>query len=314
MTETPWIDPNGQVMRRLELHLTYTCPERCVFCSEAHRMERYKSFPVTFGRVATVLRQQAARGITNIHLTGGEPTIHPRFIDVLRLAKKLGMRTSIGTIGTRLADRAFAEAALPYLDEALFSIHGPTPEVHNSLTKRAWSFDKVTRAFTNCLSIKPEFGAYVNTVITRHNIDVLPETAEMIDKMGAKLLVISNLTPEGDGFDGYEDLAVPLHRLAEVLPLVPPRVKSAVVRFFAVPMCVLGDHALASNDLHWDPRVTVEWASAPGKVIFDGVYSWAPDRKRTHVSTCLKCDKKPLCKGVFERYKELWSVEDLEAG
>jgi MoaA/NifB/PqqE/SkfB family radical SAM enzyme len=298
-------------MERLELHLTYTCPEQCVFCSEDHRMTSYKAFPVTFGRVATVLRQQAGRGVKSVHFTGGEPTIHPRFIDVLKLAKKLGMRTSIGTIGTRLADRAFAERALPYLDEGLFSIHGPTAEVHNALTRRDWSFDRVTTAFRNCVELKPSFGAFVNTVVTRHNVDVLPETAAMVDEMGAQLLIISNLTPEGAGLDTYEALAVPLERLAEVLPLVPPRVKSAVVRFFAVPMCVLGEHAMLSNDLHWDPRVTVEWASEPGKVVFDGLYSWAPDRKRTHVSACEDCDKRGLCMGVFERYTELWSVDRL---
>ena len=70
MSEQPWIGPNGQVMRRLELHLTYTCPERCVFCSEEHRMEQFRAFPVTFGRVATVLRQHARRGVTNVHFTG----------------------------------------------------------------------------------------------------------------------------------------------------------------------------------------------------------------------------------------------------
>lgn len=311
MSARPWIGPNGQVMRRLELHLTYTCPERCVFCSEDHRMTRYKSFPVTFGRVATVLRQQAERGITNVHITGGEPTIHPRFIDVLKLAKKLGMRTSIGTIGTRLADRDFAEAALPYLDEALFSIHGPDAQTHNALARRPWSFQRVTDAFQNCLELNPNFGAFVNTVVTRHNVDVLPDTAAMVDGMGAKLLVISNLTPEGAGFDTYEDLAVPLQKLAEILPKVPPRVKSAVVRFFAVPMCILGEHAMLSNDLHWDPRVTVEWGSQPGKVVFDGIYSWAPDRKRTHVDACQPCDKRNLCMGVFERYSELWSVGGL---
>ena len=313
MNDVPWIGPNGQVMRRLELHLTYTCPERCVFCSEEHRMEKYNRFPVTFGRVATVLRQQAARGVTNVHITGGEPTIHPRFVDVLKLAKKLGMRTSIGTIGTRLADRAFAEKALPFLDEALFSIHGPDSDTHNALTRRDWSFERVIRAFENCVDLKPEFGAFVNTVVTRHNVDVLPDTAEMVDKMGAKLLVISNLTPEGGGLDAYAELAVPLRKLAEVLPLVPPRVKTAVVRFFAVPMCVLGEHRMLSNDLHWDPRVTVEWGEAPGKVIFDGLYSWAPDRKRTHVSACDGCDSRGLCMGVFERYSELWSVDSLRA-
>ena len=119
----PWIGPNGEKMERLELHLTYTCPERCVFCSEDHRMTKYKQFPVTWGRVATVLRRHAENGVKNIHITGGEPTIHPRFIDVLRLSKKLGMRTSVGTIGTMLSRPEFAKEALPFLDEALFSIH-----------------------------------------------------------------------------------------------------------------------------------------------------------------------------------------------
>ena len=116
----PWIGPNGQIMDRLELHLTYTCPERCVFCSEEHRMNKYRQFPVTWGRVATVLRTHAERGVKAVHLTGGEPTIHSKFLDVLRLAKKLGMRTSVGTIGTMLSRPDFADQALPFLDEALF--------------------------------------------------------------------------------------------------------------------------------------------------------------------------------------------------
>ena len=138
---TPWIGPHGQTMKRLELHLTYTCPERCVFCSEEHRMARYREFPVTWGRVATVLRTHATRGVTAVHLTGGEPTIHPRFIDVLKLCKKLGMRTSVGTIGTMLQQPDFAAAAVPHLDEALFSLHGPTAEIHGALAGRDGSFE-----------------------------------------------------------------------------------------------------------------------------------------------------------------------------
>ena len=76
-------------------------------------------------------------------------------------------------------------------------------------------------------------------------------------------------------------------------------------------MCVLGSSELLSNDLHWDPRVTVEWGSEPGKVVFQSIYSWAPDRKRTHVSACKSCDKAKMCMGVFERYTDLWSIDDL---
>jgi MoaA/NifB/PqqE/SkfB family radical SAM enzyme len=311
IADTPWIGPLGQSMERLELHLTYTCPERCQFCSEDHRMKAYRGFPVTFGRVATVLRMQAERGVKNIHLTGGEPTIHPRFIDVLRLAKKLGMRTSVGTIGTRLSDEAFAAEALPFLDEALFSLHGPNADMHDALAGRDGSFAQVTRALSLARRLRPDFGAYVNTVVTRANVEVLGDTVALADELRARLVVVSNTTPEGKGLDDYERLSVPLEVLGRVLPTVPARAKQAIVRFFGVPMCLLGDHAMLSNDLHWDPRVTVEWQSAPGKVIFDGIYSWAPDRKRVHVPACEGCRRRDVCMGVFDRYAELYPTDAL---
>jgi molybdenum cofactor biosynthesis enzyme MoaA len=307
----PWIDTNGKCMERLELHLTYTCPERCVFCSEEHRMRAYKQFPVTWGRVATILRTHAERGVKAVHLTGGEPTIYPRFVDVLELAKKLGMRTSVGTIGTMLRRPAFAEQALPFLDEALFSLHGPTAAVHDELTGRTGSFEQVTEALALCKAIKPHFSAFVNTVITNHNIHLLPDTVALAASLGATLIVVSNTTPEGLGEDRYEELAVPLSVLAEILPKVPARAQDAIVRFFGVPMCLLGTHATLSNDLHWDPRVTVEWQTAPGKVAFTGIYSWAPDRRRVHTNECTKCNLKQVCSGVFDKYVDLWPTDAL---
>ena len=308
---TPWIGPSGQRTKWLELHITYTCPEKCVFCSEEHRMIAYKPYKVTWGRVAKVLRTHAERGVTRVHLTGGEPTIHPRFVDILKLAKKLNLRTSLGTIGTMLAREDFAREALPYLDEALFSLHGPDAATHDPLAGRKGSFDTVTHAITLCKSIRPEFKAYVNTVVTKDNVDVLPDTVALAESLGAELIVISNLTPEGAGLDQYERLAVPLERLAEVLPTVPARLKTAGLRYFGVPMCVLGEHGMLSNDLHWDPRVTVEWASEPGKVVLTEFYNWDPGRKREHVRPCTDCTLNKVCMGVFDRYSELWSVDAL---
>lgn len=307
----PWIGPHGEVMRRLELHVTYTCPERCVFCSEEHRMQRFRPYAVTWARVATVLRTHLERGVRAVHLTGGEPTIHPQFVEILELAKKLGMRTSVGTIGTMLCREDFARRALPHLDEALFSLHGPDAETHDALTRHPGSFAQVMRAIELALAIRPDFGAYVNTVVTQHNVDVLPETVALADRLGVQLVVISNATPEGLALDDYEALAVPLETLARILPRVPAAAARAVVRFFGVPMCLLGEHRALSNDLHWDPRVTVEWASEPGKVILDDFYNWAPDRKRVHVERCAPCTHRDVCMGVFDRYAELYPTDAL---
>jgi MoaA/NifB/PqqE/SkfB family radical SAM enzyme len=220
------------------------------------------------------------------------------------------MRTSVGTIGTMLSREDFARRALPHLDEALFSLHGPDAATHDALAGREGSFERVTRAIRLARDIAPpRFGLFVNTVITRHNIDALPDTAALADALGAKLIVVSNTTPEGGGLDHYTDLAVRLEDLARVLPQVPARVPNATLRFFGVPMCLLGEHYTLSNDIHWDPRVTVEWQTRPGKVTFEGIYNWAPDRKRVHVGACDSCSLADLCAGVFYRYPELWPEE-----
>lgn len=312
--ETPWIGPRGQVMRRLELHLTYTCPERCVFCSEEHRMASFRQFPVTWGRVARVLREHASRGGSSVHFTGGEPTIHPQFVDACRLAHKLGMRTSIGTIGTMLSREAFAREALPHLDEALFSLHGPDAACHDALTQRPGSFARVTAAMRLARALRPTLGVYVNTVLTRHNIERLPETVQLAASLGASLVVVSNLTPEGGGETHYAALAPSLETLAQVIPrAVAAAAEVVVLRFFGVPMCLLGPHRMLSNDLHWDPRVTVEWGAQPGKVVFEGIYSWAPDRRRVHTAACGGCSLRGVCTGVFDAYAAQHSTAALRA-
>ncbi len=309
----PWKGPRGERMERLELHLTYTCPEACAFCSEDHRMRSFSSFTVTFARAATVLRNHAAHGVRSVHFTGGEPTIHPRFIDLLTLAKKLGLRTSVGTIGTMLAREDFAREAVPVLDDALFSLHGPDPATHDALTGREGSWEQVTRAIRTCLARRPDFGAAVNTVVTRSNLEQLPETAALAAFLGARLLVVSNTTPEGAALDRYEALVPRLADLARVLPRVPLAAAPAIVRFFGVPMCLLGEHMMLSNDLHWDPRGTVEWVSEPGAVRLADIFTWGPGRKRVHVPACEGCGRRGLCAGVFDRYAELWPVPELRS-
>ena len=305
---SPWVGPDGQRIKRLELHLTYTCPEACVFCSEDHRMSRYKRYPVTWGRVARTLREHAAEGVDHLHITGGEPSIHPRFLDVLALARKLGMRTSIGTIGTRLGEERFAEQAFPLLSEALFSIHGPSADVHDPLTRRVGSFDKQLRALD--LSKAHDTLRCVNTVMCTHNVERLPETVAFLDRQGVSLIVVSNTTPEGAALDNYDELAVPLDVLARVLPQV--RAENATLRFFGVPMCLLSEEQrMLSNDLHWDPRVTVEWATEPGKVVYGGEFSWTPARKRTHVAECEGCSLRDVCMGIYSEYAQRWPTDAL---
>jgi len=288
-------------MRRLELHVTYTCPEACVFCSEEHRMARFHPYEVTLGRVVRVLKEHAARGVDSVHLTGGEPTVHPDFVEILRVAKALGMRVSMGTIGTGLANPAFAARSMPYLDDILFSLHGPDAATHDALTGRPGSFAKLLRAVGHARE-KEGFRPSFNTVVNRHNVDRVVETVALARSLGAGLHILSNTTPEGGGEDHYLDLTIPLSRWGALGPEAVAAAGPVVLRIFGVPVCALGTAHMASNDLYWNPRVTVEWAQHPDRVSFEGIWSWTPERKRTHPARCEGCSHRELCAGVFAEY------------
>lgn len=274
-------------------------------------MEQFREFPVSYGRVVTVLRRHVERGVRSVLLTGGEPTIHPRFLDILTVARKLALRTSTSTNSVMLSREDFARQALPSLDECMFSLHGPSAAVHDDMTRRAGSFVQVLDAVGLARTIKPELDLAVNIVLTRRNIDHLGDTVALAAELGASLIVVSNVSPEGRGLDHYAELAVSLADLAERLPAVVERAGGSILRFFGVPLCILGAHTMLSNDLHWDPRVTVEWTPRPGKVVLEDVYTWTAGRQRAYVEACQGCLQQGICMGVFERYCELFPADVL---
>ncbi|MGW5876092.1 radical SAM protein [Nocardiopsis terrae] len=83
--------------------------------------------PPDEGFAHVLQRLREAMGFTELHLTGGEPTLHPRLPDLVRLAAEQGYRvcmTSNGENGARQIP-ASAEAGL---DRVNFSVFGTTPE------------------------------------------------------------------------------------------------------------------------------------------------------------------------------------------
>ncbi len=95
----------------LEVELTSRCNLACQFCPQT-RLTRpaadldYDTFEALVDRVADF--------VTLLNFSGfGEPTLHPRLFDFVRLAKSRGIpRVEIETNGTRLGDEAFLQEIL----------------------------------------------------------------------------------------------------------------------------------------------------------------------------------------------------------
>src|SRR5690349_6345372 len=75
------------------------------------------------------------KGAERLILSGGEPTMHPNFLDFVKLGKRVGYpKVQTVTNGRMFAYSEFlARAAQHGLDEITFSLHGHTAELHDGL-------------------------------------------------------------------------------------------------------------------------------------------------------------------------------------
>ncbi|MGD0666228.1 MAG: tetraether lipid synthase Tes [Bryobacteraceae bacterium] len=96
------------------LDLTNRCNMTCPVCFANANASGYLYEPdfETVRKMLQALRDQKPVACRIVQFSGGEPTIYPRFFDVLRLAKEMGFsHTQVATNGLKFMDLEFAQRA-----------------------------------------------------------------------------------------------------------------------------------------------------------------------------------------------------------
>ena len=75
-----------------QIELTSRCNERCVHCYIPHKYKLYDIKPELY---YSVLEQLSRMNVLSVTLSGGEPMMHPQFIEFLRAAKKYDFYVNI---------------------------------------------------------------------------------------------------------------------------------------------------------------------------------------------------------------------------
>lgn len=180
------------------VRLTRRCNNRCLFC---HDMGRHDGTSVPVAELQADLRAGRARGATRLVLSGGEPTIHPRFLEVVALGRAEGYRwIQVVSNGRMFAyDRFTADAARAGLDEATLSIHGHTPELHDRLAGAAGAFAQALRGLQNLQRAGRVVS--VDVVVCRPNVEHLVDILRFLMRLGVREFDLLSLVPFGRAFE-----------------------------------------------------------------------------------------------------------------
>ncbi len=188
--------------KRIWVRLTRRCNNGCLFCLDS---DSHDGSAIPLAVIEEQIRQGRKDGGQRLILSGGEPTIHPQYVDLLRLGRSLGYGwLQSVTNGRMFAYRKFANAVLGAgLNEATFSMHGHTPELHDYLVGVEGAFDQALMGMRNLLG---RAVVNVDVVLSKVNIPHLKEILEFYIDLGIHEFDLLHMIPFGRAWSDYRDV------------------------------------------------------------------------------------------------------------
>lgn len=126
-----------------QIEITSKCNERCIHCYIPHKNKDTDIDPELFYKI---LKQCKEMGVMDITLSGGEPMLHPNFLDFLHAAKLNDFSVTILSNLTLLTDEIISEMKSNCLSGVQVSLYSMNPDIHDSITKVPGSFEKTKQA------------------------------------------------------------------------------------------------------------------------------------------------------------------------
>ncbi len=128
------------------LEMTNQCTHRCKHCylglgTDTKVTEADRQLLST-SRLSELLHELAEEGVLDLVLTGGEPTLHPNFAEILQRAVELRFAVTVLTNGSLLDENLVELLASVPLFQVRIPIYG-LEEYHNRFVGNARSFERV---------------------------------------------------------------------------------------------------------------------------------------------------------------------------
>jgi MoaA/NifB/PqqE/SkfB family radical SAM enzyme len=200
--------------KRNWVRLTFDCNNHCVFCLDTLTHDGQM-------RDANEVRDQILdgrkKGATRLILSGGEPTMHPRYHDFIKLGRLAGYpRVQTVTNGRMFSYPEFLGHALDAgLTEITFSIHGPNAKLHDALVGVKGAFDQEVQGLKNALA-SGRVVVNIDVVVNRANVKHLKEILDTFIAIGVKEFDLLQVIPFGNAFTEGRDVL--FYDLAEMRP------------------------------------------------------------------------------------------------
>ena len=304
------MEPKQQV----EIQLGHMCNNRCVFCVSGQQTAEGKAGPLDVAPVIHEIEKAFASGHRKLTLLGGEPTLQPGFLDVVRRAVSLGYEEIVlFTNGVKTAREAFIDEILATGGRFSWriSIQGATTAAHERTTLKEGSFARIVRTMTT-LQRKGEV-VTVNMCVVQSNHDSVAAFPALLLPLGVKQLHLDMVRPSDAGVRTEAELREMVPRYSDMVPALEQMIAGFPddfdVNIGNLPYCIAPKLA---RWIHHDGERTLTIAvDGQNKLSQPWDKYLTKRRDKVKPASCKACVFESRCSGVFEAYRHFYGTDEL---
>ena len=186
--------------------LTRRCNLRCIHCENCCGEPSPRE--LSFEKVQSTAQVLARLGCQHVHVTGGEPLLHPKWDDLCRVFSPLGLRVSLITNGTLLDEENLDRAIDAGVQVIGISIDG-MQATHDSIRLRPGAGPSPWRLAMNAVErSQARLETVVITAVNRRNLAELSELRQALADVGVKRWQIQLVIPVGRALEIAEPFII----------------------------------------------------------------------------------------------------------
>jgi MoaA/NifB/PqqE/SkfB family radical SAM enzyme len=274
------------------VRINFHCNQACTFCFVSTHLP-----PAAEDVVERAIVDAGRRG-ERVVLSGGEPTLNPRVVDYLRLAKANSRHeVSLQTNAIRLDDEGLVRALEKAgLDEAFVSLHGATAEVSDFVTQAPGTFVRTVAGLDNLAKTAIRVG--INFVLCATNHHEIEDAVRLVAARWPKAYFnVSFVAPSSD-LVPRERALIP--RYSDVMPHLTNAVRAARER----GVTLSGFESMCGLPLCLVPAELDSAALVDKPEGFDA-------GEFLKAETCKNCRYESRCWGLRRGYAALYGTDEL---
>ncbi|WP_172302213.1 radical SAM protein [Pseudenhygromyxa sp. WMMC2535] len=287
----------------LDVILGYDCNLACDYCTISPSM-RERS--LDRAALLEAMRLGRMRDYDHIAFTGGEPTIRPDLVGLVRAARKLGFAdVKVQSNGLLFTPGNIERLVAAGVSRFHVSIHSHREPNYDALVRRPGSFPLMAAGLRN--AVASGLPTVVDLIVKADSMTDLPDAAAWIADHGVGEIHLWYVSLTDQNAENWRSLppmraAVPHMRAA----MAVGRARGVVVKSLHVPRCLLGEdwtHA-------WDPGSQRVMVVTP-EATFELSESRLAGQSR--VPACTDCRFDDLCPGLRRDYLDALGDAEVAA-